>query len=70
MRAWRSQRSGQRKMTSNHALLHIAKAVDEASKEIDVQILQHLIPNTERMRAIKSDFGKIGASAAIPKQAM
>ena len=52
------------------ALLRIAKAVEEAKRAIDVQILQHLIPNTERMRAIKSDFGKIGASAAIPKQAM
>ena len=53
------------------ALPRIAKAVEEARREIDGQTLQLLIDPEHRMdAAIGSDFGKIGASAAIPNRAM
>jgi hypothetical protein len=52
------------------ALLRIAKAVEEAKREIDKPCNIWSIPNTEWMRAIGSDFGKIAASAAIPNRAI
>ena len=62
MRAWRSHGSWAKEDDKYRALLRIAKAVEEARREIDVQTLQQLIDPEHRMDAGDLDRGFYGDS--------